>query len=88
MLYNKENGNKKWKDAEELELQQIDQYNSYAQLVASQQGVSFFNITQLSREGLAQPELVSSDGLHFSAVAYQRVVKQIYGKAQRVVSAP
>lgn len=67
---------------------EIDEYNSYAQLVASQQGVSFFNITQLSREGLTQPELVSSDGLHLSAVAYQKVVERIYGKALRVVSTP
>ena len=32
MLYNKENGNKKWKEAEELELHQIDQYISFNDL--------------------------------------------------------
>ena len=32
MIFNRENGNTRWKDAEELELKQINQYNSFRNL--------------------------------------------------------
>ena len=32
MMFDKENGNKKWQEAEELELTQIDQYDSFKDL--------------------------------------------------------
>lgn len=39
------------------------------------------NITDITRQGLANPELVASDGLHPSELAYTLFVEQILPKA-------
>ena len=50
--------------------QEIDQYNAANQTISATYGVSYVNITGISRRGLAEPNLVASDGLHPSDKQY------------------
>ena len=56
---------------------EIDMYNSFAQSYCLQNNISFVNITDITREGLDNPDLVASDGLHPSELAYSRFVERI-----------
>ena len=49
---------------------QLDTYNLIARQYADSFGIRFFDITQISRQGLADPALVAGDGLHPSAKQY------------------
>ena len=42
---------------------EIDAYNGYAKTIAHNSDVHFINITDITREGLERPELVTNDGL-------------------------
>jgi lysophospholipase L1-like esterase len=57
---------------------EIDEYNAFAKSVALQNGVPFVNITDITRNGLSNPELVAGDGLHPSGEAYKRFVDVLY----------
>ena len=59
----------------------IDQYNAFAQNYCTQNGIVFINITDITKLGLAQPELVASDGLHPSELAYSKFVERILPSA-------
>ncbi len=63
--------------------EEIDQYNTYAQQVAEQKGVTFQNITDITRQGLKNPELVANDGLHPSAKAYKLFVDRLFSRARQ-----
>ncbi len=56
---------------------EIDQYNSYIQTYCLERNISFINVTDITRLGLDQPELVASDGLHPSRLAYKLFVERI-----------
>ncbi|ASV32691.1 hypothetical protein CJ263_12725 [Maribacter cobaltidurans] len=56
---------------------EIDKYNEFAQSIASDFNISFVDITDITREGLDQPELVAPDGLHPSGQAYGKFVERI-----------
>jgi lysophospholipase L1-like esterase len=56
---------------------QIDMYNAFAENHAQSQGVSFVNITDITRQGLVNPALVAGDNLHPSAEAYRLFVERI-----------
>lgn len=56
---------------------QIDTYNAYAEAICTANDVSFLNITDISREGLSRTELVASDGLHLSSLAYSEMVSRL-----------
>lgn len=56
---------------------EIDAYNLYAQQQAAERNITFLNITDITRNGLSQPDLVASDGLHPSALAYQQFVERL-----------
>ena len=45
---------------------EIDAYNAYAQSVCENIGISFVDVTDISRQALEQPELLADDGLHLS----------------------
>lgn len=60
-------------------------YNAYAEKIASQKGVRFENITPITQQGLENPTLVASDGLHPSEVAYKKFVEMIYDKASAII---
>ena len=57
----------------------LDAYNDANRVIAQEYGVAYFNITPISREGLAEPQLVASDGLHPSFRQYQRWVSLVLG---------
>ena len=55
----------------------IDRFNDTARMIAEQNGIPFYNITELSRRGLAEPILVAGDELHPSGVQYRRWVEEV-----------
>ncbi|MFI2742944.1 SGNH/GDSL hydrolase family protein [Zhouia sp. PK063] len=57
--------------------EEIDQYNSFASQEAYKQNVLFVNITDITRNGLNNPDLVASDGLHPSKQAYSQFVDRL-----------
>lgn len=56
---------------------EIDQYNAYAENYCNTEGITYVYITDITRLGLEQPELVASDGLHPSELAYSKFVERI-----------
>lgn len=57
--------------------QEIDAYNTFATDYCQQMGIQFANITDITRQGLSNPNLVADDGLHPSALAYSRFVERL-----------
>ena len=55
----------------------IDKYNEFAQAYCTNNHISFVNITDITRQGLENPDLVASDGLHPSSLAYSFFVERI-----------
>ena len=56
---------------------QIDLFNSVNRQITQEYGVTYINITPISRNGLSNPELVASDGLHPSGIMYGLWVQEI-----------
>ena len=57
--------------------EQLDVYNLYAENYCQDNGLSYVYITDITRQGLANPELVANDNLHPSALAYSKFVERI-----------
>jgi len=59
----------------------LDQFNDLNKEIADRAGVKYVNITDISRNGLSQPDLVAGDGLHPSGKMYtlwvERIVKAL-----------
>ena len=55
--------------------QEIDQFNQANRSITEQCGMQYVNVTDVSRRGLAQPNLVAADELHPSAVQYTEWVQ-------------
>ena len=58
-------------------LEEIDGYNSFAKNYSTLNNISFINITDITRAGLINTDLVASDGLHPSKLAYTKFVERI-----------
>jgi acyl-CoA thioesterase I len=56
---------------------QLDTYNAFAENYCLANNITFINITDITRLGLEQPELVANDGLHPSTIAYSKFVERI-----------
>ncbi|MEL6190671.1 MAG: SGNH/GDSL hydrolase family protein [Bacteroidota bacterium] len=56
---------------------ELDLYNDMARGICEARGIDFYNITDISRKGLDDPELVASDGLHPSGKMYSQWVQRI-----------
>lgn len=56
---------------------EIDEYNNFAETYCDNNNISFINITDITREGLVNPDLVASDNLHPSKLAYTKFVERI-----------
>ncbi|WP_036156439.1 SGNH/GDSL hydrolase family protein [Maribacter forsetii] len=69
--YGQSNGN-------ELISIELDGYNNFAKSTAKAKGVTFLDITDVTRRGLDEKELVANDGLHPSALAYEKFVERLY----------
>lgn len=63
----------------------LESYNAIIKRISKEKGVYFINITSITKEGLTNPDLVATDGLHPSEKAYKRFVKEIYGKAFEII---
>ena len=64
---------------------ELDRYNTFAKSYCDTNGVTFINITDITRQGLKETYLVASDGLHPSEKAYSLFVDRIAPKARVVV---
>jgi acyl-CoA thioesterase I len=64
---------------------QIDSYNSFAENYCIQNNIAFVNITDITRLGIIQPNLVANDGLHPSELAYSKFVERILPKAKVIL---
>ncbi|MBF6641771.1 SGNH/GDSL hydrolase family protein [Flavobacterium sp. J49] len=60
----------------------VYQYNAFAKNYCETNNITFVNITDITRLGLLQPELVASDGLHPSTIAYAEFVERILPEAK------
>ncbi|MEL6673659.1 MAG: SGNH/GDSL hydrolase family protein [Bacteroidota bacterium] len=57
---------------------ELNRYNAFADSVCQSWGIAYFNITPISRQGIAKPEYVASDGLHPSGEMYEAWVELMY----------
>ncbi|CAH1000175.1 hypothetical protein LEM8419_01322 [Neolewinella maritima] len=57
--------------------QEIGSFNQAARTVADRYGVPVYDITPISQRGLAEPQLVASDGLHPSGEQYRLWVEEV-----------
>jgi lysophospholipase L1-like esterase len=48
----------------------VDAFNEVNASITQEYGITYFNITPISRRGLDEPALVADDGLHPSAIQY------------------
>ena len=55
----------------------IDRYNNFIESYCVQNGITYVYITDITRKGLQETNLVASDGLHPSSVAYSKFVERI-----------
>ena len=56
----------------------INKYNLFAENYCQSNDVTYINITDITRLGLDDEELVASDGLHPSKLAYTKFVERIF----------
>lgn len=56
---------------------EIDAYNAFAENYCNANNISFVNITDITRNGLEDTDLVASDGLHPSKKAYSLFVERL-----------
>ena len=60
---------------------EIDAYNAFAKKYCMDNTIEFINITDITRQGLTNTNLVAQDGLHPSELAYSLFVERILPKA-------
>ena len=65
---------------------ELYKYNTFAQNYCQENNIEFVYITDITREGLSNPKLVASDGLHPSELAYTKFVERILPKAKVALS--
>lgn len=57
--------------------EQLMLYNTFAQTYCDDNGLNYVYITDITQEGLNNPELLASDNLHPSTLAYTKFVERI-----------
>lgn len=67
---------------------EIDRFNAVNKQVSDSIGVTYFNITPISRNGLLDPSLVADDGLHPSGKMYWQWVELILDEVKRLAKSP
>lgn len=60
---------------------EIDAYNSFAENYCNQNNITYVYITDITRQGFINPDLVASDNLHPSELAYSKFVGRIFPQA-------
>ncbi|MTH15186.1 SGNH/GDSL hydrolase family protein [Flavobacterium sp. LC2016-01] len=61
---------------------EINQYNTFAENYCISKNVAFVSITDITKQGLSNPSLVASDGLHPSEIAYKMFVERMLPKVK------
>jgi lysophospholipase L1-like esterase len=61
---------------------EINKYNTFAENYCTMNGVAFVSITDITRQGLSNTNLVASDGLHPSQAAYALFVERMLPKVK------
>ena len=56
---------------------QLELYNTYAQTYCADNNLKYVYITDITQQGLDNPELVATDNLHPSTLAYTKFVERI-----------
>jgi lysophospholipase L1-like esterase len=64
---------------------QLDTYNLFAKNHSESLGIEFVNITDITRQGLNNPELVATDNLHPSTLAYTKFVERLLPVARALL---
>lgn len=64
------------RDPDQISLE-IDRYNDFARAYCEANGITYVYVTDITRLGLDLPELVASDNLHPSTLAYARFVERL-----------
>lgn len=64
---------------------QIDSFNADNRAITDSLGITYFNITPLSRTAVGNPDLVAKDNLHFSAKMHKLWVDAIYEEVLEIV---
>ena len=64
---------------------EINQYNAFAESYCKTNQIVFVNITDITRQGLSNPNLVASDGLHPSESAYALFVDRLLPKVKVIL---
>lgn len=64
---------------------EIDAYNAFAKKYCTDNTIEFINITDITRQGLINSNLVAQDGLHPSELAYSLFVERILPKAATAI---
>jgi acyl-CoA thioesterase-1 len=64
---------------------EIDAYNTFAKKYCIDNTIEFINITDITRQGLTNANLVAQDGLHPSELAYSLFVERILPKAATAI---
>jgi acyl-CoA thioesterase-1 len=61
----------------ELISRDIDKYNVFASQYCFDKGISYIDITDISRQGIENPDLIANDNLHLSKLAYKKFVERL-----------
>ena len=56
---------------------ELETYNNYTQNYCNTNGLTYVYITDITQQGLNNPDLVASDNLHPSSLAYSKFVERI-----------
>ncbi|KIO53928.1 SGNH/GDSL hydrolase family protein [Flavobacterium hibernum] len=64
---------------------ELDQYNTFAENTCINKGVVFISITDITRQGLSNSNLVASDGLHPSELAYKMFIGRIFPQVKMIL---
>ena len=64
---------------------ELAKYNAFAKKYCQQHSIRYINITDITQEGLNNPKLTATDGLHPSEVAYSKFVDRIVPAALEVI---
>lgn len=64
---------------------ELKKYDVFAHKIASEKGVIFQNITDITRRGIEDTELVANDGLHPSEKAYTLFVNRLFPLVQQIL---
>jgi len=65
------------KEKQETITKAIDEYNAANKVITERYGIKYFYITDISRRGFAEPDLVAPDNLHPSGKMYKEWVELI-----------